>query len=82
MLEELRQAAEKDPVDGEQFYRAYRPIQENAFYFSREQINEINSLMDEHWARRMADRGPNAIRVVEPALEHDEEMSDEYLLDD
>ena len=29
----------------------------------------------------MAEDGPNAIRVIEPKLEHNEEMSDDYLTD-
>lgn len=81
MLVELREAGRHDPVDGEKFYKAYRRIQENAFYFSQEQIDEINHLMDDHWQRRMAEDGPNAIRVIEPKLEHNEEMSDDYLTD-
>jgi hypothetical protein len=82
MLDELRSAAEKVPPDGEQFYKAYRQIQEHSSYFSQEQIAEINTLMDDHWKRRIAQGGPNTIRVIEPELEHDPNMSDEYLIDD
>ena len=80
MLENLRAAAEADPIDGEGFYKAYRPIQKDAFYFSHEQIDEINAMMEDHWNRRMAEG--SSIRVIEPELEHDPDMSDEYLIDD
>jgi hypothetical protein len=82
MLADLRKAAEADPVNGEAFYNAYRPIQENEFYFSPEQIDEINHLMEDHWRRRIAEGGPQAIRVIEPKLVHNEKMSDDYLMDD
>jgi len=80
MLENLRAAAEVDPIDGEAFYKAYRPVQRDAFYFSPEQIDEINALMDDHWNRRIAE-GSN-IRVAEQRLKPDPDMCDEYLIDD
>lgn len=79
MLENLRAAAEVDPIDGEAFYKAYRPVQKDAFYFSQEQIDEINEILEDHWNRRMAE-GSN-IRAVEPPLKHDPDMCDEYLID-
>ena len=82
MLADLRTAAEAHPVDGEHFYKAYRRIQENAFYFSQEQIDEINERLEGYWNRRIAQGGANAIRVIEPPLEHNEGMSDDYLMDD
>jgi hypothetical protein len=81
LLTRLQEASETDPVDGEQFYRAYRQIQEYQGYFSDEQIDEINGLMDDHWRRRMDEAGPNAIRVIEPKLQYNGEIRDDLLTD-
>jgi hypothetical protein len=79
MLAELRTAAAIEPVHPEHFYKAYRRVEAKAFYFSREQISEVNALMDDHWERRMAE-GAN-IRMFEAPLRADPEMTDEYLID-
>jgi DisA bacterial checkpoint controller nucleotide-binding len=63
-LKELREAAKIKPVDGERFYKAYRRVGANAFYFSPEQIDEINHLMDDHWERRITEG--RSIRMFEP----------------
>jgi hypothetical protein len=79
MLAELREAAAIEPVHPQRFYKAYRRVEGVAFYLSPDQIDEVNALRDDHWERRMAE-GAN-IRVIEPPLRPDPEMSDEYLID-
>ena len=79
MLTNLQEAAAKDPVDAESFYRAYRQIEANKFYFSSDQIDEVNALMDSHWERRIAAGGK--IRVFAPPLRPDPDMHDGYLID-
>lgn len=79
MLADLKEAAEIRPVDGERFYRAYRKIEANKFYFSRQQLDEVNALMDDHWARRIEEGGN--IRVFEKPLSPDPKMTDDYLID-
>lgn len=82
LLTRLREAGEPDPVDAEQFYKAYRLIQEKRDYSSDEQIDEINGLMDDHWRRRMDADGPHAIRVIEPKLDYNPEMRVDLLTDE
>lgn len=79
MLFDLWEASARDPVDAERFYKAYERVRANKFYFEPDQIEEINSLVSNHWQRRIAEGA--RIRVFEPALVHDPEMNDEYLID-
>lgn len=79
VLIDLREAAAREPVDAEQFYKAYERVRGNKFYFEPDQIEEINSLVSNHWQRRIAEGA--RIRVFEPALSPDPEMNDEYLID-
>lgn len=79
MLIDLREAAAREPVDAERFYKAYGRVQANKFYFSPGQIEEINTLVSDHWRRRIAQGA--RIRVFEPALAPDPEMNDKYLID-
>lgn len=78
-LAELREAAAIEPVHAERFYKAYRRVQSVAFYLSSDQIDEVNSLRDDHWERRMAE-GAN-LRVIETPIRPHPEMNDEYLID-
>lgn len=80
MLDDLREAAAIEPVHPEQFYKAYRPVEAKAFYLAPEQIDEVNSLMGDHWERRMAAGGN--LRVFTPPIIHDPAMNDGYFLDD
>lgn len=79
MLADLKEAAGITPVDGERFYKAYRKIEANEFYFSRQQLEEVNALMDDHWARRIEEGGN--IRAFEKPLSPDPKMTDDYLID-
>ena len=79
MLAELREAAPIEPVDAERFSKAYRRIEAKAFYFSPDQIEEVNALRDDHWERRMAEGAK--IRAIEARLRPDPEMTDDYLID-
>lgn len=79
MIAALRDAASAVPANGEWFYRVYAEIEANQFYFSSEQISEINALTAQHWERRAAD-GAKVI-VQQEDLEADPEMSDDYLTD-
>jgi hypothetical protein len=79
MVAALREAATHVPADGESFYSVYDEIKANQFYFSAEQISEINELVAEHWERRMAEGA--GIFVYEAALVVDPKMNDSYLTD-
>jgi hypothetical protein len=79
MLDELRDAAAIEPVHAEQFYKAYRRIEKKAFYLSPGQIDEVNALMTDHWARRRAQGA--TLWTNEAPLRHDPDMTDEYLID-
>jgi hypothetical protein len=79
MLADLREAAAIDPVHPERFYKAYRRIEAAAFYLSPDQIDEVNTLRDDHWERRRAEGA--SIWVNEAPLRPDPEMTDEYLID-
>jgi hypothetical protein len=79
MFADLKEAAEIRPVDGERSYKAYRKIEANKFYFSPQQLEEVNALMDDHWARRIEEGGN--IRVFEKPLRPDPKLTDDYLTD-
>jgi hypothetical protein len=79
MLADLREAAAIDPVHPEWFYKAYRRIETAAFYLSPDQIDEVNTLRDDHWERRRAEGA--SIWVNEAPLRPDPAMTDEYLID-
>jgi DisA bacterial checkpoint controller nucleotide-binding len=79
MLAALRDASSAVPANGERFYRAHADIEANQFYFSSEQLSEINTMTTQHWEQRKAE-GAKLI-VYEPELEANPEMSDDYLTD-
>jgi hypothetical protein len=79
MLTDLREAAAIEPVHPERFYNAYRRIEAAKFYLSREQTEEVNTLRDDHWKRRIAEGA--GIVVTEAPLRPDPAMNDTYLID-
>jgi 3-dehydroquinate synthase class II len=66
-------------MNAERFYTAYRRVEAKAFYLSQDHVDEVNALMEDHWARRMALGG--AIRIHERPLVVNPEMNDDYLVD-
>lgn len=79
LMSDLRESAAIEPVNAERFYAAYRRVEAKAFYLSQDQIDEVNALMADHWARRIAEGGN--LRIDEKPLTVNAEMDDEYLID-
>jgi hypothetical protein len=78
-LADLRKASVAEPLDAEKFYRAYRSVEANAFYLSPSQVEEVNTLMENHWERRTGTG--ESIRVIEKPLRPNPDMDDSFFLD-
>jgi hypothetical protein len=79
LMDRLRAAADIDPVDPEKFYDVFKELEARAFYLDQDQVDEVNSLREDHWNRRR--EAGAQVWIVDSPLKPDPEMSDEYLVD-
>jgi len=78
-MEDLRAAAEIEPVHPERFYRAFDWVKRLSFYLSQEQCDEANRHRVDHWERRRSEGA--TLFVNENPLVPDPLMDDSYFID-